>query len=85
MSEHGNERTRRQNPSSVISFDESMSRKSRRNVANDARVKVVILIRLSMNSIMMNEIFENTLNEEHDKLFLVKILFREKCIRLSMT
>ena len=31
-----------------------------------------------MNSILMNEIFENTLNEEHDKLFLVKIQLRGK-------
>ena len=34
------ERTRTQNPGSVISIDESMSRKSRRNVANDTRSKM---------------------------------------------
>ena len=47
--------------------------------------KLVILIRLRMNSILMDEIFENTLNEEHNKLFLVKILLRENCNRLTMT
>ena len=40
-------------------------------------VKLVILIRLSTNSFLMNKIFENTLNEEHDTLFLVKIQLRK--------
>ena len=31
-----------------------------------------------MNSLLMNEIFENTLNEEHDKRLLMKIQFRRK-------
>ena len=33
----------------------------------------------------MNEISENTLNEELNKLFLVKIQFRENYARLSTT
>ena len=37
----------------------------------------VILFRLTVNSILMNAISENTLNEELNKLFLVKIQLRE--------
>ena len=36
-------------------------------------VPCFILFGLTENSILMNEIFENTLNEELSKLFLVKI------------
>ena len=43
----------------------------------------VILFRLTENSILMNDISENTLNEELNKLFLVKIQFRENYTRLS--
>ena len=45
----------------------------------------VILFRLTENSILMNEISENTLNVELNKLFLVKIHFRESYTRLSPT
>ena len=45
----------------------------------------VILYRLTKNSILMNEISENTLNEELNKLFFVKIQFRENYTRLSTT
>ena len=61
----------------MISVAESMSKKSRRNLLG------VILFGLAENSILMNEISENTLNEELNKLFLVKIQFRENCTRLS--
>ena len=64
---------------SVISVTKSMSKKSRR------RVPGVILLRLTENSFLMNEICENTLNEEFNKLFLVKIQFRENYTRLSTT
>ena len=63
---------------SVISVAESMSRKR-----VDGTVLGVTLFRLTENSILMNEISQNTLNEELNKLFLVKIQFRENDIRLS--
>ena len=37
------------------------------------------------DSILMNEISENTLNEELNRIFLVKIQFRENYTRLSTT
>ena len=37
----------------------------------------VIIFRLTENTILMNEISENTLNEELNKLFLVKIQSKE--------
>ena len=37
-----------------------------------------------MNFLLMNGIFEITLDEEHNKLLLVKIQVRENCILLSM-
>ena len=40
----------------------------------------VILFRLSENSILMDEISEKSLNEELNKLFLVKIQLRENYI-----
>ena len=45
----------------------------------------VILFRLTENSILMNEISENTLNVELNKLFLVKFHFRENYSQLSTT
>ena len=42
----------------------------------DGTVLGVILFRLTENSILMNEISENTLNEELNKLLLVKIQFK---------
>ena len=51
----------------------------------DSTVQEVILIRLKKNSILMNEISENTLNEELHKFFLVNIQFRENYTRLSTT
>ena len=51
----------------------------------DGTVLGVILFRLKENSFLMNEISENTSNEELKKLFLVKIHFRENCTRLSAT
>ena len=73
------ERTRTWNPGSVISIDESVSRKSRRNIANGARSKI------SHSHQTQHEFSsENTLNGEHDKLSKVKIQLRENCILLSM-
>ena len=43
----------------------------------DGTVSGVILLRLTKNSILMNEISENTLDEELNRLFLVKLQFRE--------
>ena len=43
----------------------------------DGTVLGVILFRLTENSILMNEIFEKTWNEELNELFLVKIQLRE--------
>ena len=43
----------------------------------DETVLGVILFRLRDNSFLMYEISENILNEELNKLFLVKIQFRE--------
>ena len=43
----------------------------------DGTVLGVILFRLTENSFLMIEIFEDTLNEELNKLWLVKIQFRE--------
>ena len=51
----------------------------------DGTVFGVILSRLTENSILMNEIFGDTWNEELNKLFLVQIHFRESCTRLSTT
>ena len=45
----------------------------------------VILFRLSENSFLMDEISENTFDEELTKLFLVKIQFRENYTRVSTT
>ena len=45
----------------------------------DGTVLGVILFRLTVNSIQRNEISEETWNEELNKLFLVKIQFRENC------
>ena len=45
----------------------------------------VILCRLTENSILVNVMSENTLNEELNSLFLVEIYFREKYTRLSTT
>ena len=45
----------------------------------------VILFRLTENSCLMNEISENTLIEELNKRFLVKLQFRENYTRLSTT
>ena len=44
----------------------------------------VILFRLSENSILMDEIFENIFNEELNKLLLVKIQFRENYYDLEI-
>ena len=44
-----------------------------------------ILFRLTKNFILMNEISENTLNEELNRLFLVKARFRENYTRLGTT
>ena len=46
-------------------------------------VQGVILVRLTENSILVNEIFENTFNEKLNKLFMVKIQFRENYAQLS--
>ena len=54
----------------VISVAESMSMKSRRN---------------SIRSHSLKEISEDILNEELNKLFLMKIQFREHYARLSTT
>ena len=43
----------------------------------DGTILGVLLIRLSENSIVMDEISENIFNEEVGKLLLVKIQFRE--------
>ena len=51
----------------------------------EGTVQGVILIRLTENSILTNEISESTLNEELNKLFMVKIQFRENYTRLSTT
>ena len=51
----------------------------------DGTVLGVLLFRLIENSILMSEISENTSNEELNKLFLVKIQFREDETRLSTT
>ena len=45
----------------------------------------VILFRLSENSFLMDEISENILNEELNKLFLVKVQIREDYTLLSTT
>ena len=45
----------------------------------------VILFRLTESSILMNEISEDTRNEELNKLFLRKIQIRENYTRLSTT
>ena len=49
------------------------------------KVVGLILFRLTKNSVLMNEISENTSNEELNKLFLVKILFGKDDSRLSTT
>ena len=51
----------------------------------DGTVLGVILFGLTENSFLMDEIFEKIFNEELNKLFLVKIQFRENHTRLSMT
>ena len=51
----------------------------------DGTVSGVILFRLTKNSILIIEIFEDTCNEELNKLLLVKIQFRENHTRLSTT
>ena len=43
----------------------------------------ILFWRVTKNSTLMNEIFEDTWNEELNKLFLVKIQFRENFTRLS--
>ena len=50
---------------------QSMSRKSRRNSAGSHS------LRLTENCILTNEISENTLNDELNKLYLMKMQFRE--------
>ena len=64
-------RQREEREGTAISVAESMSKKCRRNVLG------VILFRLTENSILMNEISEDILSEELNKLFLMKIQFRE--------
>ena len=44
-----------------------------------------LLFGLSENSVLMDEISEDTWNEELNKLFLVKTQLRENCTRLSTT
>ena len=51
----------------------------------DGTVFGVILFRLTVNSVLMNEILENTLNEELNKLFLVNIQLRENKTSQSTT
>ena len=51
----------------------------------DGTVSGVILIRLTENSILMDEISDNIFREELNKLFLVKIQNRENCTWLSTT
>ena len=63
----------------MISIDESVSRKSRRNIANGARSKIS-----HSHQTQHKSSSENTLNGEHDKLSKVKIQLRENCILLSM-
>ena len=52
---------------------------------DDGTAQGVNLIRLTENSNLMKEISENTLNEELNKLFMVKIQFRENFTPLSTT
>ena len=56
---------------SVISVASSMSKKSRRN-----NIRSHSLRDLSENSILINKISENMVNEELNKLLLVKIQFK---------
>ena len=51
----------------------------------DGTVLGVILFRLTENSFLMNEISQKTWNEELNKLFLVKIQFRENNIHWMST
>ena len=73
------QREREEREGSVISVAEPISRKVDRTVLG------VILFRLTENSILINEISENILNEELNKLFLVNIQLRENRTRLRTT
>ena len=60
-------------------FEAFVSHVSRCQGKVDGTVLGVILFRLTENSFLMDEISENALNEELNKLFLVKNHFKEDC------
>ena len=57
-----------------------------KKVEETVRSLILTILRWrNMNFTPMIEIFENSWNEEHDKLICEKIQFRENCIRLNMS